>query len=51
MKTKRKEFYEAPSVVVIEVKQGGVMCASEIKGRNSINDWENGGTTNDEVYF
>ena len=51
METKRKELYEAPSMVVIEVKQGGMICTSEIKSRNSINGWENGGTTDDVVYF
>ena len=51
METKRKKLYEVPSMVVIEVKQGGVICTSEIKSRNSINGWENGGTTDDVVYF
>lgn len=28
METKHKEHYEAPSTMVFEVKQGGVICAS-----------------------
>ena len=48
---KKKHFYEAPSTMVFEVKQEGVICASDVKSGNSINDWGNGGTTNDEVYM
>lgn len=51
METKLKELYEAPSTMVFEVKQKGVICASDVKSGNSINDWENGGTTNDEIYM
>jgi hypothetical protein len=28
METKHKEFYDAPSVIIVEVKQEGVICAS-----------------------
>ena len=48
---KKKHFYETPSTMVFEVKQEGVICASDVKSGNSINDWGNGGTTNDEVYM
>lgn len=51
MEAKQKELYEAPSTMVFEVKQEGVICASDVKSGNSINGWENGGTTNDEVYM
>ena len=51
MDAKQKELYEAPSTMVFEVKQEGVICASDVKSGNSIDDWENGGTTNDEVYM
>lgn len=51
METKHKELYDAPSTHVFEVKHEGVICASEVRGGNSINDWGNGGTTNDEVYM
>ena len=51
METKRKGQYEAPDVKVQELDIEGVICASEVTGGNSINDWGNGGTTNDEVYM
>lgn len=47
-----KHFYEAPSIMMFEVKQEGVICFSDpITGGNSINGWEDGGTTDDEVYM
>ena len=51
MERTEKQLYEAPSTVVFEVKQQGVICASEVKGGNSISDWGNGGTINDQVYM
>lgn len=30
METKRKELYEAPSTMVFELKQEGVICASTV---------------------
>lgn len=51
MDTKSKKLYDAPSTVVIEVKQEGVICASEVRGGNSINNWENGDTTEDVIYM
>ena len=51
MGTRHKALYEAPSTQVFEVRQKGVLCASDVKGRNSINEWGNGGTTNDDVYM
>ena len=51
MNTKLKYPYEAPSTMVLEVKQEGVICVSDVKGGNSINNWGDGGTTNDEVYM
>ena len=51
METKRKELYDAPSTMVFGVKQEGVICASEVKSGNSINNWENGDTTNEEIYM
>ena len=51
MGTRHKELYEAPSAQVFEVRQEGVLCASDVKGGNSINEWGNGGTTNDDVYM
>ena len=51
MEASNKQIYRTPSTMIVEVKQGGVICTSEIKSRNSINGWENGGTTDDVVYF
>ena len=47
----QKQYYEAPSIQVFEVKHEGIICASDVQSGNSINDWGNGGTTNDEVYI
>ena len=47
----QKQYYDAPSTQVFEVKHEGIICASDVKSGNSINDWGNGGTTNDEVYM
>jgi hypothetical protein len=47
----RKQFYEAPVTKIIQVRHGGIICLSNVKGGNSINNWGNGGTTNDEVYM
>lgn len=43
--------YETPSARVIEIRHGGIICTSEVKGGNSIQGWGDGGTTNDEVYM
>lgn len=51
MKIKKKELYLSPEVHIFEVKQEGVICASEVRGGNSINNWENGDTTEDVIYM
>lgn len=51
MEARHKGFYEAPSTMIFEVKQGGVICTSDIKSGNSINGWGNDGTINDDVYM
>ena len=48
---KEKELYSAPVTVDIKMNGEGVICASDVLGGNSINDWGNGGTTNDDVYM
>ena len=48
---KPKELYEAPTTSVFEVKIEGVVCQSPLQGGNSINDWVDGGTTNDEIFM
>ena len=47
----RKQFYEAPVTMIIKVRHGSIICLSNVKGGNSINNWGNGETTNDEVYM
>ncbi|MBO7417023.1 MAG: hypothetical protein J6U22_10670 [Bacteroidaceae bacterium] len=51
MKNKHKLQYHSPLTEVFEIKYEGIICASNVKSRNSINDWGNGGTTNDQLYF
>lgn len=51
MKEESKFSYEAPAVTVVCVQQEGVICNSNIKGGNSINNWENGDTTEDVIYM
>ena len=51
MADKEKMFYEAPSTEVFELRHEGVICASEVRGGNSINGWGNGGSTNEEIYL
>ena len=51
METKHKDLYEAPATTVVEVKIEGVVCQSPVNGGNSINNWGDGGTTNDDIYM
>lgn len=51
MKVEGMIYYETPAATVVEVKTEGVVCQSPVKGGNSINDWENGGTTHEDIYF
>ena len=52
MKTSQKQFYECPYATVYEVRQEGVICASgQVQGRNSINNWQDGGTTTKEDFY
>ena len=46
-----KFFYEAPVVTVFEVRQEGIICSSQVNGTNSVDNWGNGGTTNDDTYM
>ena len=47
-----KQVYEAPSTMMFEVKQEGAICVgSDVKSGNSIKNWEDGGTTDDEIYM
>lgn len=51
MGEKYKDDYKAPSAMAVEVSHEGIICASEIKSNSSINNWSDGGTTNDEIYL
>ena len=51
MKEEGKSYYEAPAITVVEVKIEGVVCQSPVNGGNSIDNWGNGGTTNDDIYM
>ena len=46
-----KLIYEAPTSSVFEVKVEDVVCQSPLQNGNSINDWVDGGTTNDEIFM
>ena len=51
MKVEGMIYYETPAATVVEVKTEGVVCQSPVKGGNSINDWENGGTIHEDIYY
>ena len=51
MKEEGKTFYEAPATTVVEVEIEGVVCESPVNGGNSIDNWQDGGTTNDNIYM
>ena len=51
MYKEKNQCYETPSTVIVEVRHEGIICASEVNGGNSINNWGDGGTTNDEIFF
>lgn len=50
-----KKKYESPSTVEIEIKTGKPLLNNSqyslLLLGNTINDWGDGGTTNDEIYF
>ena len=51
MKETTRLLYETPVTKTLELDIEGVICASDVKGGNSINDWGNGGSTNDDLYI
>ena len=51
MEDKTRLQYETPVTKTLELDIEGVICASDVKGGNSINDWGNGGSTNDDLYI
>ena len=36
---------------MVALAQEGFICASEVKGRSVINEWEAGDSTTEEVYL
>ena len=51
MKEHDKISYEAPVTSVLELSHEGIICNSQVKGRNLINGWGDGGTTEDNLYM
>ena len=51
METIERKLYETPLTMIVEVRHEGIVCASEINGGNSIDNWGNGGTTDDDIYL
>ena len=51
MTTQAKLQYTPPRSEELDIQLEGVICASDVKGGNSINDWGNGGNTNDDLYM
>jgi len=51
MKKEGKNKYETPAITVIEVKIEGIVCQSRVNAGNSINNWEDGDTSNEELYM
>ena len=49
----RKKLYERPTMRVVEIRQRGLLMVSgdPVQGGNSINDWGNGGTTDEDIYM
>ena len=51
MKEHDKIPYEAPEVMVFNVRQEGIICSSQVNGTNSIDNWGNGGITDEDTYM
>ncbi|MBQ3300633.1 MAG: hypothetical protein IJH04_00510 [Eggerthellaceae bacterium] len=49
---KRKD-YERPTMRVVEIQQRGMLMVSgdPVRGGNSINNWGDGGTTDEDIYM
>lgn len=50
MNEKQKELYKAPESEVVGVRHEGLICTSVQTG-NSITDWVDGGSIDDEFVF
>ena len=49
MKTKLN--YDRPCMRVVEIRQHGILMQSGLKAKSSIDDWNDGGETNDDIYM
>ena len=49
----RKKLYERPTMRVVEIQQRGLLMVSgdPVQGGNSINNWGDGGTTDEDIYM
>ena len=48
---KRKDYVK-PAMQVVKLQHHGMLMTSgEVGAKSSINDWGNGGTTDDEIYM
>ena len=51
----KKKLYEKPAMRVVEKQQHGMLCTSgdpePVRGGNSINGWNDGGTTDEDIYM
>lgn len=46
-----KQLYESPHLKIYAVAGEGLICASEINGKDSIEDWEDGGSEDEDLYL
>ena len=55
MKTKQKREYRRLAMRVVELQHRTMLLQMSdpkpVRGGNSINDWGNGGTTNEDIYM
>ena len=48
---KQIKLYERPQMRVVEIRQHGMLMQSGIKTKNVIDDWDEGDSTDDEIYM
>lgn len=52
MKTEQKRHYERPTMRVVELQQHAhLLAGSGVGATNSIYEWGDGGTTNEDIYM
>ena len=46
------KVYESPDMGIISVPENeGIVCLSELKGGNTIKDWTDGGSEDEQLYM